>query len=142
MSRIQPSKSTATFDAQAPAPPIAVPASHPDANVFADVRLSEYDPAEQPSVDLVIAGAGPSGLAVAERVSSAGFSVVIVDPNPLAPWINNYGVWCDEFEAMGLDDCYDVIWPEATVYLDNSQAGERYVGDEWCGEHSWTQCEC
>ena len=43
----------------------------------------------------------------------AGFSVCVVDPEPLAPWINNYGVWVDEFQAMGLEDCLHVVWPKA-----------------------------
>jgi lycopene beta-cyclase len=72
-----------------------------------------------------VAGAGPSGLAVAERVAAAGFAVAVVDPAPLAPWVNNYGVWVDEFEAMGLDDCFDVVWPTAAVLLDDTPAGAR-----------------
>ena len=58
-------------------------------------------------------------------MSAAGFTVAIIDPNPLSPWINNYGVWCDEFEAMGLDDCYDVVWDHAVVHLDSGVKGER-----------------
>ena len=46
-------------------------------------------------------------------VCQAGFSVCVVDPEPLAPWINNYGVWVDEFQAMGLEDCLHVVWPKA-----------------------------
>ena len=60
-------------------------------------------------------------------MSSAGFSVIIVDPNPLSPWINNYGVWCDEFEVMGLDDCYDVVWDKAVVHLDAGETGKRLL---------------
>ena len=36
-----------------------------------------------------------------------------MDPNPLAHWPNNYGVWCDEFEALGLDDCFEYKWDKA-----------------------------
>jgi lycopene beta-cyclase len=49
----------------------------------------------------VIAGAGPAGLAVAQRVSAAGYRVCIIDPDPLAAWPNNYGVWVDEFQVSG-----------------------------------------
>ena len=133
-----------------------------------DLELPVFDPSSSSSsglVDLVIAGGGPSGLTVAERVSRAGenggqlgrecsvffssfvvasrfsstststsskkinnqkgYSVVIVDPNPLAPWPNTYGVWCDEFEAMGLDDCLEFTWPRANVFLDSTPAGKR-----------------
>lgn len=78
-------------------------------------------------MELVIAGAGPSGLAVAARVSQAGFKVCVVDPNPRAPWPNNYGVWVDEFEAMGLTDYLEVVWPKANVFLDSSENGEKFL---------------
>lgn len=105
------------------APPTTAPP--PPTNIFPDITLPLIDASNQGTFDLVIAGAGPAGLAVAERVSAAGFSVAIVDPNPLCPWINNYGVWCDEFEAMGLEDCYDVVWNKAIVYLDSGEQGKR-----------------
>lgn len=40
-----------------------------------DVPIVAHDPKQQPYVDLVIAGAGPSGLAVGERVARAGYKV-------------------------------------------------------------------
>lgn len=40
-------------------------------------------------------------------------------------WVNNYGVWCDEFEAMGLEDCFKVVWPKAVVHLNNQDDGIR-----------------
>lgn len=48
-----------------------------------------------------------------------------MDPNPLAPWINNFGVWIDEFEFMGLTDCLDYTWDKAVVHLDSSPEGTR-----------------
>ncbi|QDZ18931.1 lycopene beta cyclase [Chloropicon primus] len=75
--------------------------------------------------DLVIVGAGPSGLAVAERVASSGRKVCVVDPKPTAVWPNNYGVWIDEFEALGLEDCLDKTWSEATVFLDSGAEDEK-----------------
>lgn len=73
----------------------------------------------------MVAGAGPSGLAVAERVARAGFKVCIIDPQPLGIWPNNYGVWVDEFQAMGLDDCLEVVWPKARVWLDSDKHGAK-----------------
>ena len=84
-----------------------------------------HDLSKTPYVDLVVAGAGPSGLAVAARVAAAGYSVCVIDPKPLGIWPNNYGVWVDEFEAMGLGDCLEVIWPKAKVWLDNNNRGEK-----------------
>ena len=180
---------TSAAAASAAAPP--APAAPHTSNEFPDLQLEPYSPGpQQQTFDLVIAGAGPSGLAVAARVSAAGFKVLLIDPTPLvsavedtrreihcaarvamlrnrlrggwpggagrhcraahrhcdtgtgtsppacadgprglrtlqAPWINNYGVWCDEFEAMGLEDCFDVVWPRAVVHLDSSPEGAR-----------------
>lgn len=51
--------------------------------------------------------------------------VCIIDPAPLGIWPNNYGVWVDEFEAMGLGDCLEVIWPKAKVFLDSNNLGAK-----------------
>ena len=51
--------------------------------------------------------------------------MVVVDPAPLAPWPNNYGVWVDEFDAMGLGDCLEVVWPQANVFLDSGPKDEK-----------------
>ena len=56
---------------------------------------------------------------------AAGFKVCIVDPEPLNIWPNNYGVWVDEFKAMGLDDCLEHIWPRAKVFLNSQPDGEK-----------------
>ena len=87
---------------------------------FESLNLQQHDPDNTDKLDLVVAGAGPSGIAVAERVSAAGYKVCVVDPAPLAHWPNNYGVWVDEFEAMGLDDCLEIVWPQAKVHLDSN----------------------
>lgn len=41
-------------------------------------------------------------------MAQAGFSVCVAGAKPHAPWVNNYGVWVDEFEYMGLEDCLEV----------------------------------
>jgi len=56
---------------------------------------------------------------------SPGFRVAIVDPAPLAAWPNNYGVWVDEFEAMGLEGYLDTVWPRAAVRLTDGEEGLR-----------------
>lgn len=70
---------------------------------------------------MIIIGAGPAGIRLAEQVSLYGVKVCCVDPDPLSMWPNNYGVWCDEFENLGLDDCLDKTWPMACVYIDDSK---------------------
>lgn len=49
----------------------------------------------------------------------------IVDPTPSAPWRNNYGVWVDEFQALGHGDCFTRSWDTARVILDDSGPGIR-----------------
>jgi len=82
--------------------------------------LPRFDVIKRKPVDLVIVGAGPAGLAVANRVSAEGLSVCCIDPAPQSVWPNNYGVWVDEFEAMDLLDCLDYTWGSAVVYLDDT----------------------
>ena len=101
--------------------------SEPDRSAtFESLRLHTYDSSSNVKLDLVVAGGGPSGIAVAERVSAAGYKVCVVDPAPLAHWPNNYGVWVDEFAAMGLEDCLEIVWPQAKVHLDSGKGNERF----------------
>jgi pyruvate/2-oxoglutarate dehydrogenase complex dihydrolipoamide dehydrogenase (E3) component len=75
----------------------------------------------------VIAGAGPAGLAVAQRVSAAGYRVCIIDPDPLAAWPNNYGVWVDEFQVhkSSLVMKCSQGWPASTSSLPGWQESLR-----------------
>lgn len=66
---------------------------------------------------MIIIGSGPAGLRLAEQVSLRGIKVCCIDPSPLSMWPNNYGVWVDEFESLGLEDCLDKTWPMTTVYI-------------------------
>ena len=104
-------------------------ASEPGTNqsaTFESLRLHTHDSSSNVKLDLVVAGGGPSGIAVAERVSAAGYKVCVVDPAPLAHWPNNYGVWVDEFAAMGLEDCLEIVWPQAKVHLASGKENERF----------------
>lgn len=65
--------------------------------------------------DALIVGAGPAGLATAEAMCRNGMRACVVDPEPSAKWPNNYGVWVDELEAVGLEDCAEYAWPKASV---------------------------
>ncbi|GLJ19414.1 hypothetical protein SUGI_0350200 [Cryptomeria japonica] len=85
-------------------------------------ELPRYDTSRHFTVDLVVAGSGPAGLSVAQQVSEAGISVVCIDPSPQTIWPNNYGVWVDELEAIGLVDCLDTIWDDAVVHLDDNRS--------------------
>lgn len=86
-----------------------------------DLDFPNYNPETSVPIDLIVVGAGPAGLAVAQQVSAAGLRVCCVDPSPKAIWPNNYGVWVDEFKDMGLADCLDYTWSKAVVYLDDDK---------------------
>lgn len=50
-----------------------------------DMDLPDYVPEKAGELlELVVVGAGPAGLAVAFRVASFGYKVVLVDPEPLS----------------------------------------------------------
>jgi lycopene beta-cyclase len=49
--------------------------------------------------DVVVAGAGPAGLAVAAACATRGLRVVLVAPH-LRPWQQTYGMWADELDAV------------------------------------------
>lgn len=84
-------------------------------------QLTASSSSREDRFDLTIVGCGPAGLAAADRASSKGLRVALVDPRPLALWRNNYGVWVDEFEALGLADCFNCVWPTARVVVDDDR---------------------
>jgi lycopene beta-cyclase len=52
-------------------------------------------------VDVLIAGAGPAGWALAAACARRGLSTALADPAPLAPWRATYGLWADELSLPG-----------------------------------------
>lgn len=49
--------------------------------------------------DLLVAGAGPAGLALAGEAAALGLAVTVVDPAPDRPWRRTFGAWHDEVPA-------------------------------------------
>lgn len=84
-----------------------------------DFDLSWVNPSDRCRFDVVVIGTGPAGLRLAEQVSSHGIKVCCVDTSPLSEWPNNYGVWVDEFESIGLEDCLDKTWAMTSVYIND-----------------------
>nr|ALQ56932.1 chromoplast lycopene cyclase [Crocus ancyrensis] len=98
------------------------PTSRPEP-VNVDIRLhSQSKPASD--YDTVVIGCGPAGLRIAGLAAARGLRVCCVDPDPLSGWRNNYGSWVDEFAELGLDDCFDAIWPRATVVIRDGGKGK------------------
>ncbi|KAL3828586.1 hypothetical protein ACJIZ3_017388 [Penstemon smallii] len=84
-----------------------------------DVPL--FHPSDRSKFDVIVIGAGPAGLRLAEQVSKYGIKVCCLDPSPLSMWPNNYGVWVDEFESLGLEDCLDKTWPMTCVHINDDK---------------------
>ena len=80
---------------------------------------------KEKAYDLIIVGCGPAGLYTSTQASAKGLKVALIDPKPLAGWRNNYGVWCDEFEALGFEDCYRASWPRAQVIFGDAETPEE-----------------
>ena len=114
-----------TSEAEPPKPqPTSEPIEYPDCEVNPvrelDIELptlaADLGTKEQP-LDLIIVGCGPAGLGAADKASAKGLKVALVDPNPKGYWMNNYGVWVDEFEQLGLADCFTRQWDSARVVV-------------------------
>ncbi|WP_084145328.1 lycopene cyclase family protein [Amycolatopsis jejuensis] len=50
--------------------------------------------------DVLVAGGGPAGHALASACARRGLSVTVVDPDPHRKWPNTYGVWADEVPGL------------------------------------------
>jgi hypothetical protein len=60
------------------------------------VQLAALVPGEC-TLDLIVVGCGPAGLGLAAEAAKKGLSVGLIGPD--VPFVNNYGVWVDEFES-------------------------------------------
>ena len=145
----QEAASTATAAAPpAPAPATTTTLTTPDVPANQSVREGSYesplvslqagkaDPEQPPlaqllpelapssSVDVVVAGCGPAGLFLASELASRGISVGLVGPD--VPFVNNYGVWLDEFDALGLRHTIERAYEDAVCFF--GEGAEKRVG--------------
>jgi len=75
-------------------------------------------PRNAPTVDVIIAGAGPAALLLAHACRGRGLDVAVVAPDLDTPWTARYAVWQDEWTALGLGQDFAGAWPRALVRLD------------------------
>ena len=63
-------------------------------------------------------GAGPAALVIAAALADRGLEVQAVAPSdPAAPWVNTYGIWAAEVEALGLAPLLSHRWHRSVSYF-------------------------
>lgn len=67
------------------------------------------------SYDVIVAGSGPSGLAIASAMANQGLKTVCVSPTIDKSWENNSCAWATEIRPFGFDKYCDRIWPKTEI---------------------------
>eukprot|EP00798_Chlamydomonas_sp_ICE-L_P000013 gene13-12823_t len=74
--------------------------------------------------DVCVVGAGPAGMFLAAELAKRGLSVSIIGRD--LPFTNNYGVWMDEYEALGMTHTIECSFKDTLCYFGE---GKEAVGD-------------
>lgn len=77
------------------------------------------------TADLAVIGAGPAGTALAHRAAAAGLRVVLIDPDPLRPWSQTFGVFVDELPDWLSPECFASRSETITAYTPQRQVLPR-----------------
>ena len=93
--------------------------------------LARYSPSTRlaplSDSDVLVLGAGPAALVIAAELAERGLAVTALAPgDPAAPWVNTYGIWVDEVEALGLSPLLSHQWQDTVSYFG---AGAGASGD-------------
>ena len=73
------------------------------------------------TIDVVIAGAGPAGLAVARACAGQGLTVAVVSPNVKDIWPATYGFFVDDGSRAGLQEAVEKVWSRPFVQLESGR---------------------
>ena len=80
-------------------------------------------------------GAGPAALAIAPELAVLGLAVeALAAADPHAPWVNTYGIWADEVEALGLAHLLAHRWSDTVSWFGTGgpdDAGPTHHGRDY-----------
>ncbi|CAD7696972.1 unnamed protein product [Ostreobium quekettii] len=71
------------------------------------------------TADVAVVGCGPAGLALAGELGKRGMRVVLVGQD--SAFVNNYGVWRDEFRELGLEHVLECQWDDSVCFFGEGQ---------------------
>ncbi len=67
---------------------------------------------------MLVIGAGPAALAIAAELCGRGLAVAGLSAgDPEAPWVNTYGIWGEEVDALGLPHLLAHRWSDTVSYF-------------------------
>jgi lycopene beta-cyclase len=74
-----------------------------------------------PELPIAVLGAGPAALSLSAALINRGLEVVLVAPNPDAPWPQTFGMWTDQWsvsiaQAMGLVNPWRDVWDRVIAF--------------------------
>ena len=73
--------------------------------------------------DVLVIGAGPAALVIAAELAEKGLAVTALSPaDPRTAWVNTYGIWADEVEALGLSPLLSHRWLDTVSYFGDGGA--------------------
>lgn len=76
--------------------------------------------------DALVIGAGPAGSSIAAALSETGLAVQgLVPQDPRSPWVNTYGIWRDELEALGLPHLLGHSWERSVSYFSQGEVNHQ-----------------
>jgi lycopene cyclase-like protein len=82
-----------------------------------------------------VIGAGPAALAIAPELAVLGLAVeALAAADPHAPWVNTYGIWADEVEALGLAHLLAHRWSDTVSWFGTGgpdDAGPTHHGRDY-----------
>ncbi|MCX5950445.1 MAG: lycopene cyclase family protein, partial [Cyanobacteria bacterium] len=71
-----------------------------------------------PLTDVLVIGAGPAALAIAADLAERGLAITaLAAGDPHTPWVNTYGIWCQEVDSLGLGSLLSHRWSNTVSYF-------------------------